>query len=104
MKNLFWSGYIHQDRHTAINAIQHIISKYGTITDFKPFSDLALTLVVEIDSSKIIALYEALKSNMGIDGFDPAEMTSQKETTIFLNITFTKGTGDLKIEVPAVPG
>lgn len=34
-------GYSNEERHGGINTIQRIVSKQGSITDFKPFSDMA---------------------------------------------------------------
>jgi len=49
-------------------------------------------------------LYNELIHNLGMDKFEPLNSNNKKERIIFLNITFSKGTGNLKIEVPSVPG
>jgi hypothetical protein len=54
--------------------------------------------------SKISKLNDELLDIITIDKYDQYNLTSQIERTIYLNITFTKGTGNLKIEVPSVPG
>jgi len=41
---------------------------------------------------------------MGIDKFENLNSITKKERTVYLNITFNKGTGNIKIEVPSVPG
>ena len=104
MSNLFWSGYSKQERHEAINTLQAIVSKYGSITDFKPFSDVQITLVIETEASKIEALYEALNQTIGMDDYDPGMALLRNEITLFLTVSFAKGTGNLRIEIPAVPG
>ena len=104
MKNLFWTAYSNEERHSAINTIQRVISKYGNIVDFKHFSDLSLTMTIEIEAFKVDQLHNELRDNMAIDKVEHLNSTSRNEKTIYLNITFIKGTGSHTIEVPAVPG
>jgi hypothetical protein len=70
------------------------------------FSDLALSLTIEIEEKHIASLYTRLKEAMNIStfDFDNIDRQSQKEWWIFLNITFTRGKGDLKIATRDVPG
>jgi hypothetical protein len=104
MGNIFWTGYCKVNRFVAINKIEQIVSDYGSIVDFKQFSDISLSLNIEIEELNIDELYLALKSCMELKEFGELNSSSNRERTIFLNITFTQGTGDLKIEIPAVPG
>ena len=41
---------------------------------------------------------------MSIEGVNNNLTASKKDCLVLINITFTKGTGDLTIEVPNVPG
>jgi hypothetical protein len=41
---------------------------------------------------------------MSLNNFNQVDSYSNADSIIFLNVTFIKGTGDLRIEVPAVPG
>jgi hypothetical protein len=104
MNTDFWTAYSNDERHTAIDKIQSVVSKYGDIIEFKFFSDISITLIIEIMESKIGKLNDELLDIITIDKYDQYNLTSQIERTIYLNITFTKGTGNLKIEVPSVPG
>ena len=104
MKSIFWTGYTNQDRNLAITHLTGIINSYGYIVDFKQLSDISLTFVIEIAESKIDTLFHVLEDSISIDRFELLNSTSAIERVIYLNITFTKGTGDLKIEVPAIPG
>lgn len=104
MNTDFWTAYSNDERHIAINKIQSVVSKYGDIIEFKFFSDISITFIIEIMESKIGKLNDELRDVIAIDKYDNHNSTSQKEKTIYLNITFTKGTGNLKIEVPSVPG
>jgi len=104
MKNIFWTGFSGEERQSAIHEIQNTISKYGSIVDFHLFSDITLSITIEIAESKIDQLYEDLMEIVGLDEFEYLNSTSKDERTIYFHITFAKGTGNLKIEVPAVPG
>lgn len=104
MELFYWTGFCSKNRNQAISEIEQIISKHGFITDFKKFSDISISLVIEITERKIDLLYNELFEYMTLYDFNLLSSASENERTILLNITFTKGTGDLKIEVPAVPG
>lgn len=104
MGNIFLTGYSNDERHKAINEIQSLVSDYGDIIDFKFFSDIALSMVIEIKEFKIDKLYDDLCKKLGMTRFEYLNSKSEKERTIYLNITFNTGTGNLKIEVPSVPG
>ncbi len=104
MENIFWTGYSNEERHSTINEIKSIISKYGDVVDFKLFSDISLNIKIEIAELKIDKLYDALSIKIGIDKFEYLNSDSNQERIVYLNITFNKGTGNLKIEVPSIPG
>jgi hypothetical protein len=104
MKSIFWTGYCNTGRNIAISEIEKIISTFGFITDFNRFSDFSLSVSIELEERKIDKLYEELKRYMRLDDFEKLNSTSDLERRIFLNITFIKGTGNLRIEVPRVPG
>lgn len=104
MENIFWKGYSNEERLSLIITIKEVVGKYGDIVDFKLFSDLSLTMVIEIEACYIDKLYNELVENIRMDKFEYLHSIARKERTIYFNITFTKGTGNLIIEVPAVPG
>ncbi len=104
MENIFWKGYSKEERHTSIDTIKSVVTRYGDIVDFKFFSDVSLTMIIEIQEFKIDQLYKELEKNIGIENFQYLNSSSTKERTVFLNITFSKSTGNLNIETPSVPG
>lgn len=104
MENIFWTGYSNDERHTAINKIQSVVSKYGDLVDFKLFSDISLSMTIEIEEFKIDKLHDELSKNIAIEKSEYLNSISRNERTVYLNITFARGTGNLKIEVPSVPG
>jgi hypothetical protein len=67
MEKLFWTAYSNEERSKAISNIQTIISKYGDIIGFKFFSDISLTMTIEIKELRIDTLYDELKNIVGID-------------------------------------
>lgn len=104
MSNIFWTGYSAEERHAAIDKIQRVVSKYGDVVDVHLFSDISLSMTIEIEEFKIDTLYDELNSVIEIQKPANLNSVSKKERILYLNITFTKGTGNLKIEVPSVPG
>lgn len=70
------------------------------------FSDMALSLTIEIEEKDIAVLYRELRKDIRIaeDLQENLSMNSKKEWWILLNLTFGKGEGKLKIEIPDVPG
>lgn len=104
MQNIFWTAYTENDRHAAISQIQAIVAQFGGLVDMRLFSDISLALTIEIQESKIDNLYQALANLIAIDKSDLVNSISTRERTIYLNISFSKATGDLKQEVSSVPG
>ena len=104
---LNWRVFSNQDRIKAIEALKAIISKNdGYIVNFNLFSDLALSLTVEIEERNIIDLYSELESIMQITEAKPSHLNdnSKKDWWILMNVSFSKGKGNLKVEIPNVPG
>ncbi len=104
MENIFWTGFSDDERHSAINKIQSVISKYGDVVDVHLFSDISLSMTVEIEEFKIDKLYDELTKIIGVQKPEYLNSISKKERKVYINITFAKGTGNLKIEVPSVSG
>lgn len=104
MEKIFWTGISNDERHSAINKIKDVVSKYGYLVDVHLFSDISLNMTIEIEELKIDKLYDELNKLIGVQMPGYLNSISKKERTIYLNITFAKGTGNLKIEVPSVPG
>ena len=104
MDNIFWTGFSNDERHSAINKIQNVVSKYGDVVDVHFFSDISLSMTIEIEELKIDKLYDELNEIIKVETPKYLNSISKKERIIYLNITFSKGTGNLRIEVPSVPG
>lgn len=104
MNRFFFSGYYNKERLSGINEIKEVINKFGFIVDFKMFSDVSVSISVEIEERKIDDLYIGLERIMKLEDFQRLNSNSNKESLILLNVTFNKGGGDLRIHAPAIPG
>ena len=107
LKKLQWQAFTNEDRNSTIEKVKEVISgSDGYITNFHMFSDLALSLSIEITENSIHELHKALGNVLTVSEFNPEDIrpTSKKEWLLFVNISFGRGTGELKKEVPAVPG
>lgn len=104
MENIFWVGYTNLERHEAIDEIKKVVSKHGDIVDVHLFSDISLNMTIEISAFNIDKLYDDLTQIIVLQNAERKNSISTKERTIYLNTTFSKGTGNLRIEVPSVPG
>ncbi|WP_040280309.1 hypothetical protein [Psychroserpens damuponensis] len=100
MKNkLNWILTAHKPRIEAVEEIKKTIaSNDGYIVNFNMFSDLAMSLSIEIEANQINNLHQGLKKTLQISSlnFDEEWQNSKKEWLIFINISFTKGKGNMK--------
>ncbi|MBS3914786.1 MAG: hypothetical protein KG003_09815 [Bacteroidetes bacterium] len=101
---IFWTAYSHLERHVLINEIEETILKYGSILEFKTFSDLAISITLELEEQRLQPLYEALCRIMKLDAFEALAEIKMQDRIVYLNISFSTGSGDLKNIVPNVPG
>ena len=104
MRRYYGNGISKDERIRSISEITTIIDRYAAIINFQRFSDISLSLVIEIEEYKLNELYKKLAEVMFIEGFDQTPSDSTAECIVLFNITFTKGTGDMKYEVPSIPG
>ena len=100
MQKIFWKGISHDTRIKAISEITAVIARHGTILNFQKFSDVILSLVIEIESGRLKSLHNCLSQIVLLEGNDNCNSISPNDTCLFLQVTFTQGTGDLEIEVP----
>ena len=103
MKKFYWKGICNENRNLDISEIEDIINKDGYIIQFKFFSDIMMSLVIEIEEVRIEKLFENLKQKIRLTSdTENHRSVSNKDAQILLSVTFSKSTGNLKIEVPAV--
>ena len=104
MSNIFWTAYSSGDRFFTINTTQDVVAAYGDIVDFKLYSDISIVFTIEIQERKIDALYNKLKEHLLLDDYSMLNSKSGKERVIYLNVSFAQASGNLRVEVPSVPG
>ncbi|MBK7957791.1 MAG: hypothetical protein IPK03_06495 [Bacteroidetes bacterium] len=104
MNRFYWTGICNENRIIGISHIQECVHQYGYIVDFKLFSDISMSLIIEIQESKIEDMYRALNQIIQVSRPIENYINTSTDATILLNITFTKGTGNMVVEVPSVPG
>lgn len=104
MNAIFWKGYCHEDRIAGISKIQSAISICADIVDFTLFSDLEIAIVIEVRENKINELQIALSKIIQLESYNAIDLNSSVERTIYLNVTFEKGVGNMIHEIPKVDG
>jgi len=94
-------------RELAIARVEEAVRRQGgDILDFKMFSNLSLSLMVEMAGGGVVALVDSLGAlgwqvDPGRDAL-AAGAAGRLEGTV--QVTFPEGDGELVIPVPAVPG
>lgn len=107
INKLNWEIFSNKNRNIVIDEIKAVLlTNDACIVNSSMFSDLALSLSLEIEQKSVIELYNSLSSIVTISDLDTGSINinSSKDCLIFINVSFTSGTGDLRIEMPAVPG
>ncbi|KAF0197769.1 MAG: hypothetical protein FD166_1669 [Bacteroidetes bacterium] len=104
MNSHFWSGICRAERIKSISGITGIADRYATILNFQKFSDISLSLMMETEECRLAGLLTDLKTILLIEGADAIPSDSMKTCLVFLNISFTEGTGHLEFPVPEIPG
>lgn len=107
LKKLYWKAYSGKDRNEIIDLVKSSISAHKAyIINFDTFSDLALSLLVGIEENSIQELHEDLSKSLHISALEKIKFntSSEKEWFLFINISFTKGTGKVTKTIPDVPG
>lgn len=94
MKRIYFTGYYNEERIKGISEIEEIVNRHGFILDFKMFSDISISMIIEIAAYKIDTLYDDLKKCLNMNDFERINSVSKKECTLLLNVSFSTGTGD----------
>ena len=106
-KKLNWTAVSNTPRIESIEHIKDAISSSnGYIVNFNMYSDLALSLSIEIEENQILKLHDTLSKIIRVSSLNPQDIfkNSDKEWFVFLNISFGKGSAKLQIETPNVTG
>ena len=101
MERFYWTGYCNKNRFQALPEIEKIIGSFGYILDFKEFSDISISMIVEVEQQKIAAFYESLQTYLKLNHVDFPTTASTDDCVVLLHISFTSGSGTVRKEVPA---
>ena len=104
MKTYFFSIICRSNRYVALAELERCIAAYGFVTDFKFFSDLSASLQIELQQKNLEPLKTSIAAIAHVESDELHMGKPEVECTLFCNITFAQGTGELTIDVPAVPG
>jgi hypothetical protein len=85
-----------------------VLRNQGAILDFQMFSNLSLSMVVELSGSRVLSLLGSLVAlGWDVDVDPDREAIARRGTDLLegtFQMTFPEGDGELRIPVPAVPG
>lgn len=98
-KFIFWKAFCNESKFVALDKINQIIDIYGDVVDVKQFSDVSMSLRIELPENTIDTLYLDLKTYIELEAFEKLESKSTRERTVFLNISFALGEGNAKVAV-----
>ena len=104
---LNWEAITIENRTSAIDKVKDAINKIGGyIINFNIYSDLAISLTIEIEEQDILDLHTELNKHIKISNTELENLNkeSKQDWWILLNISFSTGKGNLKKEIPNVPG
>ncbi len=105
MNRYFLTGICHAERQEGINQIRDCIGRYGFLTDSRFFSDLAMSMQIELEERQVPACYSDLAGVLQLSPLPPEQPAeSSEECLILLHVAFARGTGNLEIDIPEVPG
>ena len=103
MNKYFWRAITAKERIEAIPAITAAIGKYAILLQFQRFSDISLSLVLELPENQLGNLHEELMSLMSVEAPELPSHGLPSECILLLQVDFAKGTGELVIENPNLP-
>jgi hypothetical protein len=86
---IYWTGYCNKERVEALTEIEKYIKKHAFLMDFKSFSGNSVSFIIEVDETKLNALYNELKEYMRMDEFEIPDSDSKRESVVLFNLNFT---------------
>ena len=100
MKRHYWTAICTEERLKAMADLTPIIDQYATILNFQRFSDVSLSLVLELEANKVSELQRALREVLLLEGDDVAPTNAAVDCLVLMNVTFARGKGNLEVEMP----
>ena len=100
---------VHEPRDTAIEHGKDAVHQsHGDILDVKMFSNLSLSMIIELSGRQLLSLLDSLQARgWGVEVEPGREAVAQRADDALegtLQLTFPEGDGELRIPTPWVPG
>jgi hypothetical protein len=95
------------DRYLTIDRIEQCIDQFkGFLMNHKMYSDLQLSLYLEMKEYRLLNFYHHLNKVIRMSPFEMSNFDahSNKTCRVYLIVFFAKGVGKLKTKIPRVPG
>ncbi len=102
LPHCYLTAVCNSDRYSAIPKIESIIQHYGTLLDFNLFSDISLSMLVEVPGDKVAIAISELSSILLFQ--EEPNAFEEENYYLYLNVSFAAGKGDIKHSIPEVPG
>ena len=99
----YWSGISSEERIKALSELTEIVDHNASILQFQRFSDISIGLCLEMPECRLNELQKALAVIMSVECPQTNLAHSAEDCIVLLNITFTRGMGNLEIEAPSFP-
>ena len=106
-KKLSWQAVSNNDRMEVIEVVKDLISAHdGCVMNFNMFSDVALSMSIELEENRVAGLHKELAAAVHLSELEATQVRadSTKECLIFLHVSFGTGKGTLKQVIPEIPG
>jgi hypothetical protein len=103
IRKLNWELFSPQERASAIDELKRSINRCdGYIITCEMFSDLSMSVILEIEEKHISELHKELKKVVSISDLDKKLISNdtENEWTILMNISFARRTGKLRHQKP----
>jgi len=107
MKKFRLKAFASEDRHNIIESVQDIVNDSKCfLISYKMFSDLQMSMYIEMKEHRLLNFYHRLSKKIKLSVFDlnDYDVHSKKTCRVYLNVSFVKGVGNLKVNVPKIPG
>jgi hypothetical protein len=104
-KTQTWKLFCQGDRIQVIEQVKSaILTNNGSILHHEMFSDLGMSLTIQVVEEHLPALHAELEDLGEIHPPEARYAASSRgaEWTIFMNVSFASGTGDMEHDIPAV--
>jgi hypothetical protein len=99
MNRYYLTGVCIDERTIGISKIQDSVNQYGSIIDFKFFSDISISFIIEISENKVKEMHTNLSDVISLSDLKIPPSESNNDCIILLNISFTKGSGNKRNEI-----